>query len=353
MARFPVDPRVGRMILAGVGFIVALFGCVLLHELGHVFAARRFGIQTRDITLLPIGGVARLERMPEEPRQELWVALAGPAVNVAIAAVLYSWLILTHGWQPSSQLSVTAGPFVERLLMANISLVLFNLVPAFPMDGGRVLRALLASRMTYPKATQLAASVGQGLAFVFGFIGMFTNPMLLFVGLFVWIGASQEAYAVQMKSALSGTPARVAMLTDFRELKSGDTLADAVRLILGGSQHDFPVVEQGRVTGILTRTDLLVALAEHGQDHPVTFAMRREFMIAEPAEMLEIVFQRLQECDCHTMPVVHDGRLVGLVTMDNLGEYLLIEAALQKRGTGSAFAGRRSEPVVGMSFHRT
>jgi Zn-dependent protease/CBS domain-containing protein len=327
-------------MLAGVGFIVALFACVVLHEMGHAVAARTFGIQTRDITLLPIGGVARLERMPEEPKQELWIALSGPAVNVVIAAVLYSWLTLTHGWASFSQLSVAAGPFVERLLLANISLVLFNLIPAFPMDGGRVLRALLASRMTYPKATQLASSVGQGLALVFGFIGLFTNPMLLFIGLFVWIGASQEAGAVQMRSALSGTPAQAAMLTDFEELQSGGTLADAVRLTLRGSQHDFPVVEQGRVTGILTRTDLLVALAEYGQDHPVTAVMRREFLIAESTEMLEPVFERLQDCDCHTMPVVDDGRLVGLVTMENLGEYLLIEAAMQKRGTGPALVSR-------------
>jgi Zn-dependent protease/CBS domain-containing protein len=298
-------------LLAEVGLIAALFACVVLHEMGHAVAARQFGIRTRDITLLPIGGV-----------------------------VLYSWLNLTHGWEPFGQLSVASGSFVERLLLVNISLVLFNLIPAFPMDGGRVLRALLASRMPYPKATQLAASVGQGLALVFGFIGLFTNPMLLFIGWFVWIGATQEAGAVQIRSALSGTPTQAAMLTDFEELQSSHTLADAVRLTLRGSQHDFPVVEQGRVIGILTRTDLLVALAEHGQDHPVTAVMRREFLIAESTEMLEVLFQRLHECDCHTMPVVHDGRLVGLVTMDNLGEYLLTEAGIQKRAPRSVFVSR-------------
>jgi Zn-dependent protease/CBS domain-containing protein len=327
-------------MLAGVGFIVALFACVVLHEMGHALAARKFGIQTRDITLLPIGGLARLQRMPEEPRQELWVALAGPAVNVAIAAILGAGLALTHGWAPFSQLSVVSGSLVERLLLANISLVLFNLIPAFPMDGGRVLRAVLASRMTYARATRIAASTGQALAMVFGFVGLFTNPMLLFIGLFVWIGASQEAGAVQTRSALSGTPAQAAMLTDFEELRSDDTLADAVRLTLRGSQHDFPVLDAGRVTGILTRNDLLVALAAYGQDHPVTAVMRREFLIAEPTEMLEIVFQRLQKCDCHTMPVVHAGRLVGLITMDNLGEYLLIEAALQKREPRSGLVRR-------------
>jgi Zn-dependent protease len=326
--------------LAGVGFILALFACVLLHELGHALAARKFGIGTRDITLLPIGGVARLERMPEKPGQELWVALAGPAVNVVIAAALFGWLMLTRSLAPLEEMGVAAGPFVERLWLANMWLVLFNLIPAFPMDGGRVLRAVLASRMEYVKATQIAAGVGQALAFVLGFIGLFANPMLLFIALFVWIGASQEASATQMKSALSGTPIRAAMLTDFRELQPGETLANAVRLVLQGSQQDFPVVEQRRVMGILTRADLLVALAEHGPDHPVSAVMVREFFVADYTEMLETAFQRLQECECHTMPVVHEGQLVGLLTMDNLGEYFLIQAAMKKGGTRSGIASR-------------
>jgi Zn-dependent protease/CBS domain-containing protein len=329
-------------VLAGIVFIVALFACVVFHEMGHAIAARQFGIQTRDITLLPIGGMARLERLPEEPKQEFLVALAGPAVNLAIAALLYAWLIPTHRWEPLSRLGITTGPFVERLLMANVWLLLFNLIPAFPMDGGRVLRALLASRMTYPKATQVAASVGQALAFTFGFVGLFTNPMLLFIGLFVWIGASQEAGAVQIKSALSGTPVSAAMLTDFTTLSCSDTLAEAVRVTLRGSQHDFPVLDRDGVVGILTRTDLLVALTDFGHDYPVAFVMKREFLSAEPAEMLDVAFQRLKEYDCHTVPVIHNGRIAGLITMDNLGEYLLIEAALKERGGNCGRGKRRS-----------
>jgi Zn-dependent protease/soluble P-type ATPase len=233
-------------VVAGLLFIAALFGCVVLHELGHALTACRYGIPTRDITLLPIGGVARLERMPEQPVQELWVALAGPAVNVGIAAVLYVWLTVTSTWVPPSNLSVATGPFVERLLLANVWLVLFNLIPAFPMDGGRVLRALLASRLEYVRATQIAASVGQVLAFVFAFVGLFTNPILLFIALFVWIGATQEAGATQMKAAITGTPVRGAMLTDFRELDSRATLDDAVRCVLEGSQQDFPIVDNKR-----------------------------------------------------------------------------------------------------------
>ena len=213
--------------------------------------------------------------------------------------------------------------------MVNVSLVLFNLIPAFPMDGGRVLRALLALRMEYTRATQVAASIGQGLAFLLGFIGLFTNPFLLFIAFFVWIGAAQEASMVQMKSALGGIPVSRAMLTDFRTLSPHDSLARAVELMLSGSQQDFPVVSDEQVVGVLTRGDLLAALTQQGQGAIVRDVMRREFQTVDSFEMLEKAFARLQDCDCHTLPVTHNERLVGLVTMDNVGEFLMIQAALR------------------------
>lgn len=313
--------------IEGVAFILLLFLCVVLHEYGHALTARRYGIKTRDITLLPIGGVARLERMPDKPMQELWVALAGPAVNVVIAAALFIWLTITSALVPLSELEVGQGVFFERLMIVNIFLVVFNLVPAFPMDGGRVVRALLAMRMEYTRATQIAASLGQSIAFLFGFLGLFTNPFLLFIAFFVWIGAAQEASMVQMKSALAGIPASRAMLTDFRTVTPDTTLAHAVDLILAGSQQDFPVVSNGRVVGVLTRGQILAGLTQRGPQTLASEVMQKDFEVFDSHDMLELAFARLQECQCQSAPVVHDGRLVGLLTMDNVGEFLMIQAA--------------------------
>ncbi len=323
-----LDGRSLEAVASGIGFILALFACVVAHEYGHALTARRYGIRTKDITLLPIGGVARLERMPDDPRQELWVALAGPAVNVVIAAALFAWLVATDGFTPLGGLGVSQGSFIERLLMVNLALVGFNILPAFPMDGGRVLRALLATRMEYTRATHVAATIGQGMALLFGFLGLVGNPFLIFIALFVWIGAAQESSMVQMKSALGGIPVGRAMLTDFRTLSPSDSLGRAVELVLAGSQQDFPVVDGADVVGVLTRGDLLKALPHVGQQAGVADVMQRHFLLADSGDMLESAMQRLQECACHTLPVVHGGRIVGLLTMDNVGEFVAIQAAL-------------------------
>ena len=188
--------------LVGVLFILSIFACVVFHELGHALAAKKYAIRTRDIILLPIGGVARLEKMPDKPVQELWVALAGPAVNVGIAAALAVYLYVSNSPSPVDQSTMTTAPFLERILGVNIFLVLFNMIPAFPMDGGRVLRALLAMRLAYTRATRISANLGQGIALLFGIFGLFYNPLLLFIAFFVWIGAAQEARMTQMKSAI-------------------------------------------------------------------------------------------------------------------------------------------------------
>jgi len=320
-----------REAWSGVVFILVLFGIVVLHELGHALTARRFGIRTRDITLLPIGGVARLERMPEDPRQEFLVAVAGPAVNVVLAILIAAVIVVASGASALfGEFRMVGGDFLLKLLWVNIALAVFNMLPAFPMDGGRVLRALLAMRMDHVRATHIAAQIGQLMAFVFGFIGLFTNPFLVFIALFVWMGAAGEASMVQMKSSLSGIPVRQAMITDFRSVAPGDPLRVVVDHVLAGFQQDFPVTEDGRLIGVLTRDDLIKAVAGEGLDAPVASIMRREFETADPAEMLETAFLRLQNCDCHALPVVRGDQLVGILTMDNVGEFMMVQAAVRE-----------------------
>jgi CBS domain-containing protein len=266
--------------------------------------------------------------MPDDPKQELVVALAGPAVSVGIGVALFFWLQATRTLQPLGDLSLTGGSLAARLMVVNLILAVFNLLPAFPMDGGRVLRSLLALKLDHTRATHYAAVIGQGMALVFGFIGFFTNPFLLFVAFFVWLGAVQEASMAQMKSSLGGIPVSRAMITDIRTLAPDDTLARAVELVLANEQHDFPVLEGDRLVGILTRQNLLTGLAESGQEGRVGDVMRRDYQTVDPSEMLETVATKLQTCDCHTLPVVREGRLLGMITMDNLGEFLMIRSAL-------------------------
>jgi len=318
--------------LSNILFLCTLFACVVLHELGHALTARRYGIPTRDITLLPIGGVARLDRMPDDPRQELWVALAGPAVNVVIAVALFLVTKITSSVFSIGDVSVQgflSGSFLTRVILTNVFLVLFNLLPAFPMDGGRVLRALLAMRMDYARATHTAATVGQLMALLFGLLGLFPGwHMLIFIALFVWIGAAQESGMVRMRFSLSGIPVSRAMVTTFQVLRPQDTLADAVELTLKGTQRDFPVVDAERVVGVLRQGDMLATLARQGAHIHVADVMQTNFQMVESSEMLDAAFRRLAEHGASVAPVSSQGRLVGLVTRENIDEFLAIQGAL-------------------------
>ena len=327
--------------LAGVLFLTAIFLCVLLHELGHALAARRFGIRTRDVTLLPIGGVARLERMPDRPRQELWVALAGPAVNVVIAGMLALWLGLRAVLGGSQGPEGLLGSFAFQLLAVNLLLVAFNMLPAFPMDGGRVLRALLAERLEHDRATAIAARTGRGFAVLFAIGGLYLNPFLLLIALFVWFGAGQEAGLARVKASLEGTPIGSAMLTDFEVLAPRDPLRRAVEMTVAGSQRDFPVVDGGRMVGILRQADLLEGLSRLGARGAVEDAMMRDVQLIELTELVEPVAARLQSGAARTLPVTREGRLVGLATLENIREYIAIRQAMTRRrsiasaGTGA------------------
>jgi len=201
---------------SGLLFIVLLFLCVLLHEFGHIFTARAFGVRTPDVILLPIGGVARLERIPEKPSEEFLIAIAGPAVNVVIAAVL----VLIAGANLSADrlaaLESADVSMIDRLAAVNVFLAVFNLIPAFPMDGGRVLRALLAARLGYVRATEIAAMIGQWVAFALGFLGLFGNPLLIFIAIFVYLAAASEAHLVAIRAMSRGIPVTAAMLTQLQ-----------------------------------------------------------------------------------------------------------------------------------------
>ena len=314
----------------GILFVLLIFLLVVLHEFGHALAARRYGIATRDITLLPIGGLARLERMPENPAEEIVVALAGPAVNVAIALVLWLFIGLTGGIPDPHVVEQTGVPLAVRLFSVNVWLVLFNMIPAFPMDGGRVLRAALALRMNYARATQMAASVGQGIAFIFFILGLWWNPMLLLIAVFVYFGASSEAAFAQMKSISKDLRVSAAMVTQFQTLPLHSTLNEAAEALLRTSQHEFPITdESGKVHGILTRDEMIAGLRKTGPGTPVADVMRADIPAVPESMLFDRAFALMQECRCPALPVLDSAsRLVGLFTPENVGEMIMVQSAL-------------------------
>jgi stage IV sporulation protein FB len=309
--------------------LFALFACVLLHEFGHILMAGRFGVRTPDVILLPIGGVARLERIPDEPRQELLIALAGPAVTLAIVVALYAVLALGGDAPRLGELDPD-GPFLETLLRVNFYLLVFNLFPAFPMDGGRVLRALLASRLGLVAGTRIAARFGQASAVVAGLYGLSTGqPLLSLVALFVFLGAGAEAAAVETRAAGEGLNVAQMMVTHFRAIPVHATLADAVELLLSSEQREFPVVDNlGRVEGMLTRDNLIKGISQRGPTSTVGEAMTAQVQPVSPGLGFQDALQRLRSSGLPALPVVDDGgRLVGLLTLDNITDLLLVRRA--------------------------
>jgi stage IV sporulation protein FB len=313
----------------GVLFIVLLFACVLAHEFGHIFAARRYGIRTPDVTLWPIGGVASLERIPDKPREELVVALAGPAVNVVIAAVLI--LVIGTGFDGAAmtEMENPRAGLLARLAAANIFLVVFNLIPAFPMDGGRVLRALLAMRRPHADATRIAARIGQGAAFVFALVGLFWNPMLIVIGLFIYLSATAEAQHVTFQDGTQSLPVHAVMVNRIEALSPAATLDDAVELMLRTSQKEFPVLDgAGRPRGLLTRDGLIVALRNGGPATPVLEVMARDVPAIRDWLPLEAGLKVLNEKKAPALLVLDgDGRFVGLLTPENIGEMMMVRSA--------------------------
>jgi Zn-dependent protease len=317
-------------IINTVVFVLSIFICVLLHELGHSLTAKRYGVDTKKITLLPIGGVASLERIPEDPKQELWVALAGPAVNVVIALLLFPFIQTDQLFinEETAGIASAAG-FLNSLFRINVALVVFNIIPAFPMDGGRILRALLAMKMGRMRATQIAANLGQFLALGFVFFGLTSgNPVLILIGIFVYFGARTENVMVQHLELLKDYTVQSAMITNFVTLAPADSVKDAADKLLSGSDQDLIVVDNGQAVGIMTRSLIINSLRENRASEAVTEIMERNFDTVAINDRLTEVYANAQRKKNAFFPVVEGNRLIGVIDMNNIQEFVMIRSAL-------------------------
>jgi Zn-dependent protease len=302
----------------GLALIATVFAIVVIHELAHAFMARHFGIRTRDITLLPIGGIASLERMPERPTQELAVALVGPAVNVVLAGVLAVFVLAFHGTLDVGEATTVGGAFATQLVWINLALAVFNLLPAFPMDGGRALRALLAIKLGRERATDIAALLGKIFAVGMVVVGILYNPLLALIAIVVWFGANQEATLVHLKSALSGIPVRDAMISRIDSVGADQPLEQAATLIVSGGQNQIAVVDHGHPVSVLTRNDIARGIARSGSQAPVAAAPHHEIVMVAPTESLDSVLDRLRDAPEAVALVVDRDVPVGLITAEQL-----------------------------------
>jgi Zn-dependent protease/CBS domain-containing protein len=330
-------------------FVVLLFACVLAHEFGHIFTARAFGVNTPYVTLLPIGGVAELERIPEKPSQEFLVAIAGPMVNVAIAIglILFAGADLTK--VSAAAIDKADISLVDRLAMVNLFLVVFNLIPAFPMDGGRVLRAALAARVGYVRATEIAATIGQWVAFALGFLGLMYNPLLIFIAIFVYLAAASEAHMVALRAVSRGVPVETATMTRIATLTPEAHIDEAVQTLLQTSQSEFPVLDgMRRPVGLLGRGDIIRALKERGPDARVGDAMSTDLPLVDTGRKLDEALRVLQDKRAPAVAIIErDGTYVGLITAETLGEMLMLREAMPeglyfgpwRRPAGPRFSG--------------
>ncbi|MBI5708258.1 MAG: site-2 protease family protein [Armatimonadetes bacterium] len=311
--------------------VPSIFVCVVLHEFGHALVAKRFGIKTRDVTLYPVGGMAMLETRPK-PREELWIALAGPAVNVLIALAIYPIAVAVEGKPPSAGVDLEKATYLQGLFAANVFLPLFNLIPALPMDGGRVLRALLALKYPEVQATRMSGAIAQLMAMAMGFWGLVDNNiMLTVIALLVFVGAGQEVQTAVGLAIIEGKRVSEAMMTDFQTLSSGATLSEAADLLLKSSQTGFPIVVGDEVLGLLTRDGIVRGLASEGQWGYVAGHMDRQFARLVPDQPMEDALRAIGSSSGTPALVFEEDRLVGMVSAENLAEFMMLQQAMQRR----------------------
>jgi Zn-dependent protease/predicted transcriptional regulator len=310
-------------------FVLSVFGTVCLHELGHALMARRFKIKTRDITLLPIGGLARLESLPEKPSEELLVAIAGPAVNIVLALLsgLFADFPQSDQFNEVMASGVNGSNFLLNFCIVNGWLALFNLIPAFPMDGGRVLRAFLAMRMPRHVATRIAARIGQLLAIGFVFAGFFVNPFLMFIGIFIFLGAQAEAEQTQAQSLLRGYRVRDVLMSEVPSLQASERIEVAVKQLLSTQDKNFLVRKGVEPVGTLSREQIIKALSETGAGEIIENVMSRELVILHPEQSLDEAYRHVQQ-RADLMVVKEGNAVIGVLDTDNILEFIMVKSAL-------------------------
>jgi len=315
--------------IPGALFVLALFACVVIHELAHSLVARHYGIPVQHIILLPIGGVSVMEKMPDKPYQEFNVAVVGPLTSLALGLGIAGLVFASGGAASLLHPFAPAGmQFLPRLAWLNLLLAGFNLLPIFPTDGGRVLRAFLALRMDYAQATHTAAIIGQGLAIFMAFFGLFFlhDLWLVLIAVFLFMGATSEDTQVRLRRALNQVPASRAMISELRTLDRTTTLADAFEYASHSYQHDFPVLEDGALAGLVTRQGLITGMQQLGGEHTVAEIMVTNLCRVSPTDSLSNVYQELATGACHIAAVTEGEKLVGMVTPESVSQYLTATA---------------------------
>lgn len=291
--------------------ITLVFASVVIHELCHSYLAKRYGIKIERIVLLPIGGVSEME-IPKNPAQELRISLVGPVSNLIIATLGYVFLIIFQ-----NNLSAVVNGLIYYFIIVNLLLGLFNLLPAFPMDGGRILRAFLAERMSFIKATKLAASIGKQFAIIMAIVGVFFNFLLILIAVFVYLGADAEYKSVLISALLENEKVKDVMTSNVHTVNPDDTVNETLRVMFREKHMGYPVLENGRLVGIITFHDLS-KIGENNRSLPIRDIMSRDLIVSKPGEELVDTIEKLNRNGIGRVPVVENGELVGIVSKTDI-----------------------------------
>lgn len=301
---------------------IAIFCLVIIHELCHSLMAKHFGITVREITLLPIGGVSSMTKMPEKPSQEFLISIVGPLSNIAIVIIFfYPMKYLLGGEVLLHPLSTATWPLTfAYVYWINLVLAGFNLLPAFPMDGGRVLRSLLATKLGYQKATRIAVNFGNIFALAFAYFGIIHfNLILIVIAIFIYTAASSEELQVDIRETLKKYRVGDILPRDFFTVKSDTTLASVLELIFHSHQEDFPVVDDDALAGFITRQDVMSNIHQFGMNKIVREIMRKDFARVKYTDSLVKAQNTMQDNQARAMPVMKDGKVVGVITLEDIG----------------------------------